>query len=281
MFADDIKLYASFSERDSAFVHSRMSSALSSLSTYLQSRQLSLSVSKCVVLHLGNRNPKLQYSLNNQLLSPVDTVKDLGVLIDRSLTFNAHYQATYKKGLSLIFRIFRSFSCTQSAPFIHAYKTYVLPVIEYASPVWSPHKLTHIRTLEKLQHVFTRLLLFRCSSHTRLSMPTYSQRLILCNLHSLQHRRAVNDILFAVNILSLKCNLNCSLFWLFRPTRGRLSYFSLSVIKPNSNLLLHSFAHRTCSYLSILFKLGIRMENITRHSLLARSDLLSTLRIPS
>lgn len=234
-----------------------------------------------MVLHIGKHNPRLTYCLNNHSLSTVEVIKDLGVLVDASLSFSAHCESTYKKGLGLVFRLFRSFACTQPAPFIHAYKTYILPVIEYASPVWSPYKVTLVRTLEKVQHVFTRLLLHRCSAHTRLTMPDYSQRLTCSQLHTLQHRRVVNDIIFAVNMLSLKCNLPCSSFWSFKPTLGRVTYFTLSTTRPNSTAMRNSFSHRTCKYLSILFKSGYKLDDITRKTLLNRNDLLTILDIPS
>ena len=42
---------------------------------------------------------------------------------------------------------------------LRAFKTYVLPVIEYASSVWSPHYAADIRKVERVQRKFTMRLL--------------------------------------------------------------------------------------------------------------------------
>ena len=281
MFADDIKVFAPFSNVNASVIHASMSTALSSLSAYFRTWQLTLSPTKCLVLHLGKNNTRHQYFLDNHPLSPTDCVKDLGILVDSALSFNEHCMSTYKKGLGLVYRLFRSFACTQPAPFIHAYKTYIIPVLEYASPVWNPHKISLIRSLEKVQHVFTRLLYYRCTHVSRSLMPDYHNRCIFLQLQSLQHRRVVNDIVFSVSMLTGRCNLSCSSFWTFKPTLGRISYFHLSTSKPNTDILRFSFSHRTCSYLTSLFKTGLQMHNLTRPLLSVRSDLLVILAIVS
>lgn len=49
-----------------------------------------LNASKCSVLHLGNANPKLIYSLNSNPHNSVDSQKDLGVLFTSNLKGSAH-----------------------------------------------------------------------------------------------------------------------------------------------------------------------------------------------
>ena len=279
LFADDIKIYSSFSDKNARLLHVSMSSALSSISTYFDRMQLKLSSHKCVVLHLGKRNPRMQYSLGNHILSVVDTVRDLGVIVDSNLSFHEHCTSVHKKGLGLVFSLFRSFQCTNRSALIHAYRTYILPVLEYASPVWNPHLKKHIRSIERVQHVFTRLLYYRCSLAPYQFLPSYAERVAVLNISTLFTRRLVNDITFARNLLSGKIDQPISHFYLFKPTNGRTSSFSIDCNKSNTNILFHSFAHRTVRFLRLLQSHSLPLDTLTRTKLDSLVDLPSILHV--
>ena len=279
LFADDIKIYSSFSDKNARLLHVSMSSALSSISTYFDRMQLKLSSHKCVVLHLGKRNPRMQYSLGNHILSVVDTVRDLGVIVDSNLSFHEQCTTVHKKGLGLVFSLFRSFQCTNRSALIHAYRTYILPVLEYASPVWNPHLKKHIRSIERVQHVFTRLLYYRCSLAPYQFLPSYAERVAVLNISTLFTRRLVNDITFARNLLSGKIDQPISHFYLFKPTNGRTSSFSIDCNKSNTNILFHSFAHRTVRFLRLLQSHSLPLDTLTRTKLDSLVDLPSILHV--
>ncbi|KAJ3649976.1 hypothetical protein Zmor_021689 [Zophobas morio] len=74
MFADDIKLYSSSKnyrdlERD-----------LRAIYDWTHDWLLPLNLDKCIVLHLGNNNPKHVHFVDNLRLSCTDSHVDLGVL---------------------------------------------------------------------------------------------------------------------------------------------------------------------------------------------------------
>jgi hypothetical protein len=71
---------------------------------------------------------------------------------------------------------------------IRAFKTYVRPLVEYASPVWSPVSRAQIDKLEKVQRRFTKRL-------SGLRNMTYSARLQYLSLHSLERRRLNYDLM--------------------------------------------------------------------------------------
>jgi len=74
------------------------------------------------------------------------------------------------------------------------YISYVRPVLEYDSAVWSP-TFSNINLLENVQRYFTN----KIPGCTYLP---YSQRLIILSLNSLQHRRAVCDLYMLHSLVS-------------------------------------------------------------------------------
>ena len=76
---------------------------------------------------------------------------------------------------------------------IFAFKVYILPLLDYCSPIWSPFKLNDIDRIEKIQRSFAKLLqgLKHCS---------YSERLVACNLPSLELRRLTVILFYAIKL---------------------------------------------------------------------------------
>ena len=68
------------------------------------------------------------------------------------------------------------------------------PILEYCSPVWTPH---HRYLIDKVEHV---LRYFTKRIRGMWNIP-YDQRLDLLNLKSLEYRRVVNDLTMCYRIL--------------------------------------------------------------------------------
>ena len=77
---------------------------------------------------------------------------------------------------------------------ILAYKTYVLPILDYCSVVWSPHEITDIKRIESVQRMFTK----RLAGYSELS---YSDRLVKAGLCSLELRRLLSDLIYCYKIV--------------------------------------------------------------------------------
>ena len=72
--------------------------------------------------------------------------------------------------------------------------TYVRPILEYASSVWSPHLLKHINAIEKIQKKCNKRI--PCLSHL-----TYPERLAAIGLEPLELRRLKTDLIMYYKIL--------------------------------------------------------------------------------
>jgi hypothetical protein len=103
---------------------------------------------------LHKNNPQTQYFFDGKLIELSDVVKDLGRLgvnIDSSLEFPNHIDRIVVKAYSRIGVLFRGFVSRNLLLLKQAYITYIRPLLEYASNVWSPYLLTHINALERVQ----------------------------------------------------------------------------------------------------------------------------------
>ena len=137
-----------------------------------------------------------------------------------------------------------------TAPSIRTYRkcfiTYVRPILEYASIIWSPHQQFLIDRLEKVQKRFTKIALLKIDFQKHSSL-NYAQRLHLFNLQSLHHRRLVIDIVECFKIL--KCKQSDPIFQNFysfeQRSVSRRGPFRLTRSKFLSNTRSRSFKLRT------------------------------------
>ena len=77
-----------------------------------------------------------------------------------------------------------------------AFVTHVRPLLEYASCVWSPYFLKHIKRIESVQKRFIKRLYSRPISHLG-----YTDRLKTIELDSLELRRLHHDLLCTYRVL--------------------------------------------------------------------------------
>jgi len=77
---------------------------------------------------------------------------------------------------------------------VRAYLVYVRPIVEYNSIVWSPYTVQDIQAIERVQRRFTKRL-------PGLSQCSYQERLCRLELHSLELRRLLIDLVWCYKIL--------------------------------------------------------------------------------
>ena len=82
----------------------------------------------------------------------------------------------------------------QNLNLVLAFKIYVRPLLEYASPAWNPTQIGLIETIEKVQRTFTKRL-------PGLSNLSYEDRLKTLQMQTLEHRRLQYDLHTCFNIV--------------------------------------------------------------------------------
>ena len=94
-----------------------------------------------------------------------------------------------------------------------AYKTYIRPILEYATEVFNPDTVKLKKKLEKIQRTFTKKVL----NYKGIKNLSYQERLTMCQLDSLEIRRSQADLITTFKILSNHYNIDPSVF--FEPPR--------------------------------------------------------------
>ncbi|VDO53839.1 unnamed protein product [Haemonchus placei] len=231
-------------------------------------------------MHFGNAIAN-DYVINGICLPNTESNKDLGVIFDTSLRFSSHIDSVVRKALAVLFLIMRNTRCSDSSIVLRLYKTYVLPHLEYCSQVWSPFLKKDIEKLERVQHVFTRMLWHR--SKPGVAIPPYRVRLKSLSLHSLQYRRVISDLVFCFSVLRKELRLSASKYWTFRPTSERLGGFNLHyapIYAKNHSLVFNNLFNRCARWFELLPPQVLQAPNSKiLKSRPSKLDLLGTLGI--
>jgi len=99
---------------------------------------------------------QIQYTLDGCTINDAQNVTDLGVDIDCNLKYDTHINNIIGKAYARVGVLFKDFTSRSLHILRQAFITYVRPVLEYASSVWSPYLLKHINAIEKVQKRFTK-----------------------------------------------------------------------------------------------------------------------------
>ena len=161
---------------------------------------MKLNVDKCKILSIKGRDEnKFTYTFskgnNSFTLEHVDHIKDLGVIIDRDLSFDLHISEKVNKAFQMLGIINRNFADIDEKTFLLLYKAMVRSHLEFAGSVWNPYKISQIKSLKKVQKRATKLV----RSCKKLS---YKERLIHLNLSTLKFRRLRGDMIEVFKILN-------------------------------------------------------------------------------
>ena len=98
---------------------------------------MDISYKKCNVLLLSNKKekPSLTLTLYDKQLPIVDTVKDLGVIMDSQLKFDVHVNNIIMRTHNIANLIHKCFVSKDPPTLMKAFLVYITSVFEYASCV--------------------------------------------------------------------------------------------------------------------------------------------------
>ena len=137
---------------------------------WCQKWQMRLQPSKCEALCISNKRspPMYTYFCDGQPLRWSNVVKYLGVHINQHLTWSDHCKVVCSRATKLLNLLRRMlFCCSQSAKAL-CFSALVLPLMQYACPVWLPHYNKDLQLFDSIQNRATRWI---CGA--RFTLPTY------------------------------------------------------------------------------------------------------------
>ena len=190
---------------------------------------------KCKIIHAGKNNPCNKYYMGDVLLPAVDSEKDLGVLVSKTLNWNEHITSCINKANSCIAWVTRTIISRESEVLLQIYKSMIRPHIEYCVQLWSPLP-SHgnwglILAIEDIQRKFTRLI-------DGIGLLPYKTRLQKLGLTTLLERRARGDLIETFKIVNNISDYGQKLFKVSRSGANLVS-------RPgDENKLKHAFFPR-------------------------------------
>ena len=142
----------------------------------------------------------------DEIILPDDEVRDLGVMMNNKGDYSTHINFVYKKVKSRMAWILRSFNNRNIDFMKFVWKTYLLPIIDYCSQLYSPSAGSGLLKLENLQKAFT----LKVSGLGHLS---YWQRLERMKLFSINRRFERYKMIYVHNKILNDKVYNCGLNW--------------------------------------------------------------------
>jgi hypothetical protein len=154
LFADDAALISQSSKTDQA-IHD-LQTALNTVATWYRIWRIEINPSKTqAIMFTHKRNsPEIDLTLHGKTIQWSNSIKYLGLTLDKKLSWNQHVDSVYAKAngkLASLYPLLRSKFLSQEAKLM-IYKTVIRPTFAYAAPIWSGCNDTSLKKLQVLQN---------------------------------------------------------------------------------------------------------------------------------
>ena len=90
------------------------------------------------------------------MLQKVTFTKDLSVTFDSKLKFSEQCNAVVNQGFIRVNLLLKCFHSRDRNQPIGLFNTFIRPVLEFYSPIWSPNLEKDIKVIERVQKYFTK-----------------------------------------------------------------------------------------------------------------------------
>ena len=213
---------------------------LNKLSNWFTGNYLKLNTMKTQAMILGKTKYSYDLSVCNKSIKIDDTLKILGVTLDRNLSFKPHVDVILSKVYAKIGALRRLKRLVPHDVTTRLYKAYVLPHLEYCSPLLLGIGKVLSSKLESANHYGLRTLMNLGTSTDYISV------LNTANMCTLEHRRYVQSL--TMFFKSYKRQGPIYIANLFKPrlTHYNLRGNNLNVVQPSYNNLHY---HKSFSYI--------------------------------
>jgi hypothetical protein len=193
LFADDSKIWKEIEGQ-----HDKVSlqEDLNAMEQWSKTWLLEFHPDKLKLIHMNIKHEEVEsdYKVGEYTVKGVQKEKDLGVIVDKRLSFEQHITYIVKKANSTMAMIRRAFKFLDRDMFRLLFKGMVRNGLEYGGPVWSPYKMKEIERIEGVQRRATSRL-------PGMKNKTYEERLKELNLPTLRYRRTRGDMIETYKIM--------------------------------------------------------------------------------
>ena len=217
-----------------------INSDLSVLSRWFGLNYLKINAAKTQAVAIGLSLYEYEFHLNNVKVETQDTLKILGVVLDSKLTFKAHIKEQLKKACAKASALRRIRKFIPKYVMVRLYKAYVLPHLEYCSPL-----LLGIGNAETTKMENTNYYLLRSILGFPKSV-SYDYLLKIVNIKSLEQRRHFQSLVMLYKCLYSDAAPYISEFFNLKNVTYNLRGLSTRLELPPFNL---EYMHRSFTFL--------------------------------
>lgn len=207
-FADDLKMFRIIA---SALDCTALQNDIDQLLDWCQENGMFVNLKKCKVITFTRCHTPIcfSYKIGSASLDRVESIRDLGVIMDSRLNFNEHISLAVSKAFSVLGFVRRHSTFITDIYALKAlYCSLVRSILEYAAPVWAPHQVTQILKIERVQKYFIRFALRQLPWENSSELPPYNSRCLLIDLETLSARRTKLQRVFIFDLLTNR--IDCS-----------------------------------------------------------------------
>ena len=143
LFVDDCLIYKVI---HSSTDHQTLQQDLTILSKWADKWQMAFNISKCKIMQISNHHSKslFSYVMNGTSLAVTEQHLYLGVKLHHRLSWKPHIDYICNRANRAVGFLRRNLQHCPSHLRELAYKQFVLPILEYCSPIWGPYHQTNI-----------------------------------------------------------------------------------------------------------------------------------------
>ena len=133
--------------------------------------------------------------MGSRVLEAVESEKDVGVAIHKSLKPSLQCARAASKANLVLGQLARAVTYRDSTTFIRLYQVYVRPHLEYAVQSWCPWTKADMEVLERVQRRAVMMV-------SNLQGKSYEERLAELDMVTLETRRRRGDMIQTFKIMS-------------------------------------------------------------------------------
>ena len=193
-FADDTKVGMVVETEEQRDI---LQAGIDRLELWSKDWQMLFNTSKCHMLHLGSKNKEYEYRMGGRALDKVESEKDVGVLVHKSLKPSLQCAKAAGKANQVLGQLARAVTYRDKQTFLKLFTVYVRPHLEYAVASWCPWNKADKEILEKVQKRAVAMV-------SNFKAKDYESKLVEAGMITLEQRRERGDLIVMYRIMTGK-----------------------------------------------------------------------------
>ena len=237
LYADDTTQYES--DICPAVLEYSLNQDIIKLSDWLNRNYLHINNDKTQTMVLGQSSYNYALRLSNDMIETKDSLRILGVILNNRLSFKSHVDEILKKAYAKIAALRRLKRLAPANVLLKLYKAYVLPHLEYCSPILLGIGKALSKKLEYANYYGLRTVLNLGNN------VSYEAALKVASMRTLEHRRVEQALVTFFKCVKQNGPAYISNFFMPREIPYNLRGSSHNVVQYsyNSQYLHNSFSH--------------------------------------